>query len=139
MISLLVELNLACVKDFVLVQVVHQVRRSHEQATEGQHVSLATLELVLDCDVELAYGDAVAKDITFNAVTDEGGLRGPGASERRRTPAPALSRVSTLSYMGFNHRCGVLRPLFRTLHGPLRYRRSSACFGLCCAAREEDS
>jgi hypothetical protein len=35
-----------------------------------------------------------------------------------------------LSHIGFSHRRGVLRSLFRTLHGPLGYQRPSACFDL---------
>jgi len=38
--------------------------------------------------------------------------------------------VSPSSHMGFNHRRGVLGPLFWTLHGLLRYQLSSACFAL---------
>jgi hypothetical protein len=34
--------------------------------------------------------------------------------------------------MGFNHRRSVLRPLFKTLHGLLRCRRSSALFRPVC-------
>ena len=56
--------------DFVLVQVVQQARRSYERATGSLHVSLAALELRLDCDIELARQDAVAKGIAFNIVAD---------------------------------------------------------------------
>src|SRR5271155_5692605 len=34
--------------------------------------------------------------------------------------------------MGFRHRCSVLRPLFRTLHGLLGYQRSPALFRPIC-------
>src|ERR1700728_3978368 len=34
--------------------------------------------------------------------------------------------------MGFSHRRSVLRPLYRTLHGLLRYQRSSALFRPVC-------
>ena len=37
-------------------------------------------------------------------------------------------QVSVLSHMGFSHRRRVLRPLFRRLHGLLRYQCSSALF-----------
>jgi hypothetical protein len=40
--------------------------------------------------------------------------------------------VSVWSHMGFSHRRSVLRPLFRTLHGLLRYQRSSALFRPVC-------
>jgi hypothetical protein len=55
---------------------------------------------------------------------------GPSASEHRLTSVLALAWVSALSHVGFSHRRGVLRPLFRMLHGLLRYQRSSACFDL---------
>src|SRR5271170_455282 len=73
----------------------------------------------------------------------KGFLRGPSASEHRRTSVPAPAKVSALSHMGLGvcciwvsvsshtgscHRCGVLRPLFRTLHGLLGYQRSSTLF-----------
>jgi hypothetical protein len=57
-------------------------------------------------------------------------LRGPSASEHRRTFVPAPARVSALSHMGFSHRRSVLRPLFRTLHSLLGYQRSSTLFDL---------
>jgi hypothetical protein len=40
--------------------------------------------------------------------------------------------VSVWSHMGFSHRRSVLRPLFRPLHGLLRYQRSSALFRPVC-------
>src|SRR2546423_14421152 len=40
--------------------------------------------------------------------------------------------VSAWSHMGFSHRRSVLRPLFRMLHGLLRYQRSSALFRPVC-------
>jgi hypothetical protein len=40
--------------------------------------------------------------------------------------------VSVWSHMGFSHRRSVLRPLFRTLHGLLRYQRSSVLFRPVC-------
>jgi len=58
-------------------------------------------------------------------------LRGPSASEHRRTPVPAPARVSALSHMGFSHhRRSVLMPLFRTLHGLLGYSAHRPCFDL---------
>jgi hypothetical protein len=39
----------------------------------------------------------------------EGGLRGPSASDHRRTSVPAPATVSALSHMGFSHRRGVLK------------------------------
>src|SRR5271163_2530383 len=62
----------------------------------------------------------------------KGFLRGPSASEHRRTSVPAPARVSASSHMGFSHRRSVLRPLFRTLHGLLGYQRSSALFRPVC-------
>jgi hypothetical protein len=61
-----------------------------------------------------------------------GFLRGPSASEHRHTSVPAPARGLTSSRIGFSHRRGILRPLFRTLHGPLGHQRSSACFRLVC-------
>jgi hypothetical protein len=60
----------------------------------------------------------------------EGILRGPSASEHRRTYVPAPARVSASSYMGFSDRRGTLRPLFRTSHDLLGYQRSPTCFDL---------
>jgi hypothetical protein len=59
-------------------------------------------------------------------------LRGLSVSEHRRISAPAQARVSASSHTGFSRRRGVLRPLFRTPYGLLRYQRSSACFRPVC-------
>ena len=78
-------------------------------------------------------GYRVPPEFVGDSVLFPGGiLRGPSASEHCHTSVPAPAKVSALSHMGFSHSRGVLRPQYKTLHGPLRYQRSSACFRPVC-------
>jgi hypothetical protein len=45
-------------------------------------------------------------------LANERVLRGPSASEHRRTSVPAPPRVSALSHMGFSHRRSVLKATY---------------------------